>query len=352
MEVTEELIVKYFRLQCNAEEKAAVADFFDNHPDELEKYLNDEDWINFKPEGELDPRLSEEMFEIVKSHTGHQINPEPVKFTHWRVAATIALIAGIALLLGKVMINGAGGNKPQEIVNSAHIRMDTVYNTAQVSKTLLLEDSSKVVLAAHSEVIYAAVFKQQKRIVFLKGSARFFVKKDKTRPFTVFAGGLSTTALGTSFDVIAPEKSGETVVKLFTGKVVVRLLHPTKSAAGNAVFLTPGMMITMNKADQNVIVKRYDDSVGTNPAIFAGHGSTIYRKDGIYFKNQSLMEVVNVLEKTYQVRIIVNRDNLINKLFTGSVNPKLTTAYEALTTIARLNNLSLTRQNGLFKFAF
>ena len=66
-------------------------------------------------------------------------------------------------------------------------------------------------------------FQNNKREIYLEGEAYFKVAKDKTKPFTVFAGALATTALGTQFRITAKKNTpGNITVKLFTGKVAIR----------------------------------------------------------------------------------------------------------------------------------
>ncbi|MEM1019884.1 MAG: FecR domain-containing protein [Pseudomonadota bacterium] len=67
-------------------------------------------------------------------------------------------------------------------------------------KPVMLSDGSTVTLGAHSSI--EARFYEDKRIVKLNtGVAHFDVAKDIGRPFTVKAGDLEATALGTAFDV-------------------------------------------------------------------------------------------------------------------------------------------------------
>lgn len=54
--------------------------------------------------------------------------------------------------------------------------------------------------------------------ITLKGKAYFEVAKDKTKPFTVFSGNLSTIALGTQFSVTAFSHQNNIIVRLLKAK--------------------------------------------------------------------------------------------------------------------------------------
>ena len=65
---------------------------------------------------------------------------------------------------------------------------------------LTLEDGSTLQLNAQSAVAYQFT-SAERRIVLLRGEAFVQVAADSQRPFVVKAGGGTTTALGTAFDV-------------------------------------------------------------------------------------------------------------------------------------------------------
>lgn len=74
-----------------------------------------------------------------------------------------------------------------------------VSHTAQ-TRTITLEDNSKVVLSADSSLTVS--FNQHARSLnLLRGRAYFDVSPDPSRPFVVRAGNATATAVGTAFDV-------------------------------------------------------------------------------------------------------------------------------------------------------
>lgn len=102
---------------------------------------------------------------------------------------------------------------------------------------LILADGTRVSLTSGSIFKYPKSFSKTDRQVFLiEGQAYFDVAHDKTKPFHVNSGKLSTTALGTSFVIRHYKDYGYEKVSLFTGKV--KILRNGVNAP--AVILNPG----------------------------------------------------------------------------------------------------------------
>lgn len=211
--------------------------------------------------------------------------------------------------------------------------------------TVLLSDSSTVLLTAKTKVIFKRVFDKDKRDVYLSGEATYKVVKNKHWPFTVYAGNFSTTALGTSFKITAFQNSNKTVIRLFTGKVVVRQLNMINGQKHPAVYLDPGYMAEASNSTNDI--KIFGFKVNNKEAVKSNVEA--FDNDLIVFKNQALSGVVNTLKKAYHVDIVADPNDITNRYFTGTVNSKSETLYAVLSTIARLNNLKVIKQNEIYK---
>lgn len=101
---------------------------------------------------------------------------------------------------------------------------------------LVLPDGSKVWLNAASSVRFPTAFTGGQRIVSITGEAYFEIAPDKTKPFSVRAGGVTVEVLGTHFDVMAYADEAATKTTLLEGSVRVRkgsanrLLSPGQQA--------------------------------------------------------------------------------------------------------------------------
>lgn len=94
-------------------------------------------------------------------------------------------------------------------------------NTTRDTIQFALNDGSTISLAPKGRIRYPARFDGERREVFLEGEAFFDIARDPEHPFLVYANGLVTKVLGTSFRIRAYGNSGEVTVEVKTGKVAV-----------------------------------------------------------------------------------------------------------------------------------
>ncbi len=138
---------------------------------------------------------------------------------------------------------------------------------------------------------YLKGFNNDKRQIELSGEAYFEVAKDINRPFTVIAHGVTTTALGTSFNVNTYSKN-EITVSLAEGKVQVEFDNEYNGFQDQ--YLVAGEQLAYNR-DLKTIKKSL-----FNPKINAW-------KDGIlFFENASQKEVFEALELWYGLSFSVS----------------------------------------------
>lgn len=102
---------------------------------------------------------------------------------------------------------------------AAHYRLYASADTA--IRKVQLPDGSSVLLNKNASVALEEGFNNKKRLIRLTGSAFFKVAKDATRPFTVNADGVETTALGTEFYVHEDQQERSVTVSLLEGRVRV-----------------------------------------------------------------------------------------------------------------------------------
>ena len=183
--------------------------------------------------------------------------------------------------------------------------------------TIMLSDGSKVVLNSASQISYPKSFSDSSRVVTLVGEAYFEVAKDISRPFSVIANGVKTTALGTSFNVNS--KTPSVKISLATGKVVVEnALNTDKSK--NSHFLKPGEAINYEPKSNQVTISKFD------------FDQDFLWKDGIiFFQNSSFDEITTKLESWYNIDLEIKNQYLARKKFTGRFdNETLVSVMESL----------------------
>jgi transmembrane sensor len=333
MQPIEDLINKFLNRECSPEEAEQVHQYFTRHPEILDKYLCEEEWLNLNhfttPAEERSDRI---LGSILK-----QIDPQPAKklfvLNNWMLGS---IAAAICIFLTYLVMTDVP--KQTDLATQAVVASSTTINwqntTNNTRKTLYirLDDGSKVALAPKAKIRYSIPFKNKFRDIYLTGEAKFYVAKDKKRPFTVYAGPLATTALGTVFKITAWPGSTHTKVHLLSGKVkVVQRLYNT-----SPVFLDPGKELVFDNIDRLVRVSSF-----TKPIVPITPGSTVVSGDTLRFVNQQLPVVIEKLQQAYRVHISAV-PNLKKYSFTGEFNIRTESLDNALNTITSLNKLNYT----------
>jgi transmembrane sensor len=152
-----------------------------------------------------------------------------------------------------------------------------------------LPDGSLVWLNAGSELNYPEKFDSLERVVYLKGEAFFEVEKGHDWPFSVICDNLTTTALGTSFN-IKNERDGVLSISLISGKVKVE-----NGLTDENVVLLPGQQLKYSQESNKTVI----GSFGMNQV-------TGWKSGLLQFVNASFEEVREELEKWYGVKISVS----------------------------------------------
>jgi transmembrane sensor len=217
-------------------------------------------------------------------------------------------------------------------------------NSAKESKTTTLADGSIVKLEPNSTISYLDSF-TQKRDISLIGKASFKVAKNAAKPFTVYANGTATTALGTEFSINATSKIVE--IKLFEGKVVVASTNAQMQFA--RVYLLPGEQFAVNKLKGMYTKSNF--IAPTNKVDMIAKASNKQTpistaKQALTFNKTPLANVFEKVGKQYNKLIQFNKADFGNATFTGSF-----LATDSLNTILEIicstNDLSFKEELGI-----
>ena len=228
----------------------------------------------------------------------------------WRVAASFLLLIGLGISVSYLTSN--------KLYAPTNVTFSTNWGQQHV---ITLPDSSIVRLNAGSSLSYPKQFDLSKRKVTLTGEAFFDVKKADI-PFIINTDEVTTTVLGTSFNIKTSDKK-DIVITVASGKVRV-------SNNINSEVLLP---------KQQAIYKRDSKHFIKNEVSLQKY---IDWKDGVLrFDNQTIAEAAIELEKWYNVSIKVLNNNIGNCRFSGKFNN------ETLPTI--LNSLTHLKQGMTYK---
>jgi len=233
----EKLIERYSTGKLTDAERAHLMQWL-QELDVNEEYRFDNEGYGFDMEA-ANRRMKERIdARLLSTQTDVQSRPLSWQFVA-KIAALVLFCFSFAWYLSA---DNSGGSSKQKrvaaIVKSLPMPTQMTCTVAQDS-IIALEDGSRVRLLAHSTLTWIQPFPKEKRAIQLQGKAFFEVAHDKSRPFTVLAGNILTTALGTSFWVMQDTKNAKPRVRLITGKVSIKERNKNGDERLLA-YLTPG----------------------------------------------------------------------------------------------------------------
>jgi len=244
------------------------------------------------------------------------------------IAASIALAIG----LGWWLQFRKAGDKTTDYRQLAQNNPSLIEQTNDTDKLRLipLPDGSSVFLGTGSQVTYARAFTGPNRVVYLTGEAYFEVTKDPSRPFLVYANGLLTKVLGTSFTVRAYADDKDVVVTVRSGRVAVypqaQKADPerTDESAEKGIVLTRNQQLVFERQAARFI--RPKTIVAIRPIFPKGLSPGLANFN---FTATPVGAVFDELEKVYGVKIVYDKDTLGNCRLTAdltdaSLSEKLT----------------------------
>ncbi len=155
-----------------------------------------------------------------------------------------------------------------------------------VKSSLTMSDGTKVLINSGSSLQFLTNFEKDKREVYLEGEAYFEVAKDTLRPFSVITGSITTTALGTSFNISAYPSEAVNVA-LVEGLVEV----DASLMDTNRIYLQKGELASINAQLGQMKKKQFDSEL-----ILA------WTNKKIIFQGVHLAEALRILENWYGVQ--------------------------------------------------
>ena len=368
-----DLIEKYYNGSCSDKEKEEIKAFFQEHPEEIDQYLDQSEWEDY----ELETPVASPAAERFLQKLGTKADADKSELSVYRnvkrlrkipVAACLVLAIGV---IGYFLLPYL--QKPKIGFTDRSGQLRSLY-TVQVNKTTaiksyILPDKSEVRLYPGSQIRFLNNLEGNRRNVYLTGEAVFKVNKDVARPFTVFCREVSTTALGTVFKVKEQNNSKKVAVMLLEGKILVRSTDK-KAVDGKDYYLLPGNEIAYNRIDRqfSVIQEAIDSKAKVASSkkqlntdiIQIESGSSKVSKAAaplaitetnlaIKFNDVRLAEVLDLLAEKRGVQIAYPTNKVANIKFIGTINDH-TPIEKVLSDIAAMNNLSISVDSLNHKF--
>jgi ferric-dicitrate binding protein FerR (iron transport regulator) len=231
--------------------------------------------------------------------------------------------AAAACLLGLVLISGifwfrtnAKAPAPGTLV-AAKVTAGFLEeaNTGNTPKDIQLEDGSTVSLYPGSKLAFPKHFTKAKREVYLEGEAFFKVSKNPNRPFFVYNNNIVTQVLGTSFDIRG--RNGQVEVAVKTGRVAVyenkeQITLDEVQQKSNGVIITPNQKVTYYQEERHFITSIVDQPVPVPDESKKAEAHFVYNETPLY-------KVLDDLQNTYELEIVLENDKIKNCQFTGDL---------------------------------
>ena len=283
--------MKHLLGEASLEEEQAVMEWMNDSTTNKEYYNQFKKiWDNSKKlaaESTLDVNKAWERFQ---SRVAGQNEPSKIlksnRFSWMKIAASVILIVGLGMATYLIINN----NEPKEMV-------------AQTGQNVLVDtlpDGSVITLNKKSTVTYPSRFKGNTRAIALKGEAFFNVAPDKKKPFIISVNNVQVTVVGTSFNV--KSENGNTEVVVETG--IVQVTRSSKT-----VELIAGEKIVMHE----------NDSAATKEAV-TDKLYNYYRSKVFVCDDTPLWKLVQVLNEAYDASIVIGRKELNDKKLNTTFN--------------------------------
>ena len=194
-----------------------------------------------------------------------------------------------------------------------------------------LSDGSLVILHPGSRMSYKVAFTGNTREVFLSGEAFFEITKNPNKPFLIFANGLVTKVLGTSFLIRAYPKESDVTVEVKTGRVAVFAMNDPAISQKVSDRELEGVVLTPN---QKIVFEREQvrlaKSLVENPQVLPGASAA----NRFAFDDTPLPRVFDTLERAYGVDIVFDEELLANCPLTAELTDQ--PLFEKLDVICRV----------------
>jgi ferric-dicitrate binding protein FerR (iron transport regulator) len=253
--------------------------------------------------------------------------PSPKKRSRRRPTAGVA-VAVCLVIAG--MLGWLAGPVSRHAPVSATAALTKRTTEPSEYRYLLLPDSTQVWLNASSTLEFPEHFRSDKREVSLSGEAYFDVRHSENAPFVIHTGKISTTVLGTSFNIKAYPDRLHVVVSVSTGKVKVSYNNTPLAT------LVRGQQVKVNSRLNTIEEK------AIAPAEVAA-----WQRGNMSYEDESFEDIIADLEKLYNVKIRIENDTIRTLKVSTSFRREIGIE-QALQVLCKLTDTMLRQSDGWY----
>ena len=300
--------------------------YFNNTSTEEERRIIDQ-WYELLDNGkqsfqdaEMDEIESNLWNKIQSSTIGKaSLETRPRKKNIWLKLAAAACLTGIVTLIGFVVLKNKNNTLSNESILISKINQGFLEetNNADTARNIRLEDGSSLTIYPGTKLAFPKHFATNKREVYLDGDAFFHVSKNPNRPFFVYSNQIVTQVLGTSFKI--HKSDGEVEVDVKTGRVAVyedkdHISLNEEKQKSNGVIITPNQKVTYYQKERHFVTSIVDQPIPVEKETNIKTGKIPFN-----YNDTPLYKVLNDLESTYELEIVLENEKIKNCLFTGDL---------------------------------
>lgn len=208
------------------------------------------------------------------------------------------------------------------------------YTAAKSRKTIVLPDSSVIMLNENSHLSISKDFDSEHREVTITGEAFFDVKHDQEHPFIVHTSEYRIRVLGTSFNVKSYPGSHGTETGLISGKVEI---VPNGDDAKDRIILRPNEKFVLERERQPAISNAHSTPVAVSKGIVAKikldtltqHApETAWARQKMEISDETFEQIALKLQAWYGIRVIFASEEVKQYRYTATFNDE--TIFKAL----------------------
>lgn len=249
----------------------------------------------------VENKIFDEQKAKQKLHKAISSNKKKVKIKQysWAIAASITILITLSIFTQDYFQN----TKNEDIAGQT-VNYITKQSKHGEQLRVTLPDASVVNLNTGSSITFPETFNSETRQIELYGEAFFSVTKNPECPFVISCNGITTTVIGTSFNIKNYNKNNFTIT-VASGKVKI------EKQDSEQIYLLSNEQATYKSEDKHFNTKKVN----------ASNYST-WMSGIIQFNDDSLDEAIKMMERWYNVEIQLKNKNHINTRITGKYKDK------------------------------
>lgn len=272
-----ELLQKQLIGTIKEEERHELTLIMESLSEEEIRELNHAVWNSFSPNIRLSDIQSQRILSKIKHHSSRKLYIRIAT-----IAATLLLIAGIAIYL----YTPTNSNR-----TIAEARVSPYSQPTNYIRHITLKDGSTVILKAGSRLFTSS----DTRDVSLEGEAYFDIVHHPKKYFVIHTGHITTTILGTAFNISA--KEGNVTVSVTRGRVKVN--------DGNHILAILGV--------NDEIRYRADHTFTTSQDMNTAKKVETWTREGMIFDHRTLTDIARSISIRYGVNITITDSRLASE---------------------------------------